>query len=89
MRKVRKLLRRVYEAKGRPSDNPLIVHVASESQLDEFVMDIPPIAKRLMKEFWPGPLTLILKCKQGQLAKSVTAGLDTVSCENAKSPCCT
>lgn len=72
-------VKKVYEAKGRPSDNPLIVHVASESQLDEFVMDIPPVAKRLMKEFWPGPLTLILKCKLGQLAKSVTAGLDTVA----------
>lgn len=72
-------VKKVYEAKGRPSDNPLIVHVASESQLDEFVEEIPPVAKRLMKEFWPGPLTLILKCKPGQLAKSVTAGLDTVA----------
>lgn len=72
-------VKKVYAAKGRPSDNPLIVHVASESQLEEFVSDIPPIAKRLMKEFWPGPLTLILKRKPGQLAKSVTAGLDTVA----------
>lgn len=72
-------VKRVYEAKGRPSDNPLIVHIASESQLEEFVIDIPPVAKRLMNEFWPGPLTLILKSKPGQLAKSVTAGLDTVA----------
>ena len=72
-------VKKVYEAKGRPSDNPLIVHVASESQLEEFVTDIPPVAKRLMKEFWPGPLTLILKRKPGQLAKAVTAGLETVA----------
>ena len=72
-------VRKVYEAKGRPNDNPLIVHVASESQLDELVTEISPLAKRLMKEFWPGPLTLILKRKPGQLASSVTAGLDTVA----------
>lgn len=72
-------VRKVFEAKGRPNDNPLIVHVASESQLDELVTEIPPVAKRLMKEFWPGPLTLILKRKPGQLANAVTAGLDTVA----------
>ena len=71
-------VKKIYEAKGRPSDNPLIVHVASESQLEEFVIDIPPVAKRLMEEFWPGPLTLIMKRKPGQLAESVTAGLETV-----------
>lgn len=72
-------VKKVFEAKGRPSDNPLIVHIASEAQLSEIVTEIPPLAKRLMKEFWPGPLTLILKQKPGQLASSVTAGLDTVA----------
>ena len=81
-------VKKVYEAKGRPSDNPLIVHVASESQLNEFVTEIPPVAKRLMKEVRPGPLTLILKCKPGQLANSVTAGIRYGCCENARSSCC-
>lgn len=71
-------VQKIYEAKGRPSDNPLIVHIASESQLEEIVTEISPLAKTLMKEFWPGPLTLIFKLKQGVLAHSVSAGLDTV-----------
>lgn len=72
-------VKKVYEAKGRPSDNPLIVHIASQSQLNEFVTEIPSFAKRLMQKFWPGPLTLILKHKPGQLANAVTAGLETVA----------
>lgn len=72
-------VKKVFEAKGRPNDNPLIVHIASQSQLEEIVVDIPPIAKQLMDAFWPGPLTLILKQKPGTLAAAVTAGLDTVA----------
>ena len=51
-------VKKVYEAKGRPSDNPLIVHVASESQLDEFVTEIPPFAKRLMQRILAGTINV-------------------------------
>ncbi|MFC0561081.1 L-threonylcarbamoyladenylate synthase [Halalkalibacter alkalisediminis] len=71
-------VKKIFEAKGRPSDNPLIVHIASVKQLDELVTDIPPLAKKLMDHFWPGPLTIILKKKES-VATSVTAGLDTVA----------
>ncbi|EUJ32717.1 hypothetical protein MFLO_06389 [Listeria floridensis FSL S10-1187] len=69
---------KIYQAKGRPSDNPLIVHIADVKQMDEFIADIPEKAQKLMDAFWPGPLTLILPLKPGALAPSVTAGLDTV-----------
>lgn len=69
---------KVYEAKGRPSDNPLIVHIADFSQLNELVLEIPNTAKKLIKKFWPGPLTIIFKVKSNAVSKKVTAGLDTV-----------
>ncbi|MDG4657634.1 L-threonylcarbamoyladenylate synthase [Ectobacillus antri] len=69
---------KIFEAKGRPSDNPLIVHIASQSQLEKLVSDVPPIARILMEHFWPGPLTLIFPKRDGVSAK-VTAGLDTVA----------
>ncbi|WP_332628624.1 L-threonylcarbamoyladenylate synthase [Halalkalibacter flavus] len=71
-------VKRIFEAKGRPSDNPLIVHIAEIDQLRELVSDIPENAHLLMKQFWPGPLTLIFKKKEA-VAPSVTAGLDTVA----------
>lgn len=71
-------VRKIFEAKGRPSDNPLIVHIASQEQLDEFVEDIPEYAIALINHFWPGPLTLVLKKKGEKLSDLVTAGLDTV-----------
>ncbi len=71
-------VKKIFEAKGRPSDNPLIVHIASVSQLDQLVTAIPSVAKQLMDQFWPGPLTIILNKKES-VAKSVTAGLDTVA----------
>jgi L-threonylcarbamoyladenylate synthase len=71
-------VRKIYQAKGRPSDNPLIVHIASVDKLDEIVKDIPNYAYKLINEFWPGPLTLILPKKGDQLSTLVTAGLDTV-----------
>lgn len=70
---------KIFKAKGRPTDNPLIVHIASLEQLDRMVMDIPKKAERLMDAFWPGPLTLIFKRKPGQLSQLVTAGLNTVA----------
>jgi L-threonylcarbamoyladenylate synthase len=72
-------VQKVFEAKGRPSDNPLIVHVASRYQLDEIVASIPSVAEKLIEVFWPGPLTLVLKRKKGVLADRVTAGLETVA----------
>lgn len=70
---------RVFRAKGRPSDNPLIVHIADRSQLDGLVADIPEPAKRLMDAFWPGPLSLVLPAVPGAVSERVTAGLRTVA----------
>ncbi|MCC2387602.1 L-threonylcarbamoyladenylate synthase [Bacillus cereus group sp. Bc002] len=68
---------KIFEAKGRPSDNPLIVHIGTKSQLDGIVKEIPPVAETLMEHFWPGPLTIILPRKEG-ISEKVTAGLNTV-----------
>lgn len=68
----------VFAAKGRPSDNPLIVHIADRSQLDELITEIPPVARLLMDKYWPGPLTIVLPVRPGALCNRVTAGLDTV-----------
>ena len=68
----------VFAAKGRPSDNPLIVHIAERSALDELVTEVHPTAAALMDAYWPGPLTLVLPVRPGVLSPCVTAGLDTV-----------
>jgi L-threonylcarbamoyladenylate synthase len=68
---------KIYMAKGRPSDNPLIVHITDLAQLNMVVREVPENALRLIEAFWPGPLTLILP-KTDQVAGLVTAGLDTV-----------
>ncbi len=70
--------RKIYAAKGRPSDNPLIVHIARFSQLKPLVASIPPEAEILMKKFWPGPLTLIFP-KSDLVPYGTTGGLDTVA----------
>ena len=67
----------IYKAKGRPSDNPLIVHLAEWEQLPEYVTDISEKAEKLAKAFWPGPLTMVLK-KRDVISKQITGGLDTV-----------
>ena len=69
---------KVFEAKQRPHFDPLIVHLASRSQLNDVVREIPDRAILLMDKFWPGPLTLVLP-KQPEIADLVTAGLDTVA----------
>jgi L-threonylcarbamoyladenylate synthase len=69
---------KIFKAKGRPSDNPLIVHIAEKDQLPTLVEQISQHAEILMDKFWPGPLTLIFKKKEG-LSRLVTAGLDTVA----------
>jgi L-threonylcarbamoyladenylate synthase len=68
---------KIFSAKGRPADNPLIVHVFSKSQVLE-VAEIDPKAEAFMDGFWPGPLTLVLPAKAA-VPKAVTAGLDTVA----------
>jgi L-threonylcarbamoyladenylate synthase len=69
---------KIFEAKGRPSNDPLIVHVASVEDISRVASEIPPIVKKLAEAFWPGPLTLILP-KQAHVPDSVTSGLNTVA----------
>ncbi len=70
--------RRIYEAKGRPSDNPLIVHIADTEALGLIAEEVPPQAMALADAFWPGPLTMIL-AKGGAVPSETTGGLDTVA----------
>lgn len=70
--------RRIYAAKGRPSDNPLIVHICRFEDMEPIVSEIPPEAEKLAKVFWPGPLTMILR-KSELVPKETTGGLDTVA----------
>jgi L-threonylcarbamoyladenylate synthase len=68
---------RVFAAKGRPSDHPLIVHVTDATQADRYAVDIPPVARRLMAAHWPGPLTLILPRRPG-VAEASAGGQDSI-----------
>ena len=70
-------IKNIFKAKGRPSDNPLIVHIANISELKDIVQDVPEVAKKLMDYFWPGPLTIIMK-KKTSVPDETTANLDTV-----------
>ena len=69
---------KIFQAKGRPSDNPLIVHIASTSQLNLLVENVSEVAKILMEAYWPGPLTLVMK-KRPEVPSILTAGLSTVA----------
>lgn len=69
---------RIYAAKGRPSDNPLIVHIADMDGLEKITAQVPEIALRLAERFWPGPLTMIFK-KADCVPYATTGGLDTVA----------
>lgn len=71
-------VKKIFEAKGRPQDNPLIVHISDFSELYELVESVPESAKKLASRFWPGPLTIILK-KSEKVPPAVSAGLDTVA----------
>jgi L-threonylcarbamoyladenylate synthase len=71
-------IQKIFIAKGRPSDNPLIVHISDLDQLKDLVEFVPQKAKLLMKKYWPGPLTIVMK-KSSLVPLSVTAGLDTVA----------
>lgn len=70
--------RKIYAAKGRPSDNPLIVHIADWAALDSIAANIPEAARRLADAFWPGPLTMIFR-KTEKVPYETTGGLDTVA----------
>ena len=70
-------VRRIFEAKGRPQDNPLIIHVPGPQWLARYCVDVPPLAYELARRFWPGPLTMILK-RNPVIPDETTAGLDTV-----------
>lgn len=69
---------KIYKIKGRPSDNPLIVHIADMKTFSTLVCDIPPKASRIISRFWPGPITLVLK-KSKILPEITTGGLNTVA----------
>lgn len=69
---------KIYLAKGRPSDNPLILHIAEVEQLEGIVKFIPETAKKLIKKYWPGPLTLIFE-KADSVPYGTTGGLETVA----------
>src|SRR4051794_11098874 len=68
---------RVFQIKGRPPTNPLIVHVSDEHAARRYARDFPVAATKLVAHFWPGPLTIVLS-KSPAIVSSVTAGLDTV-----------
>ncbi len=70
-------VKKIFEAKGRPADNPLIVHVSSFDMIYDLVSHIPPLAEILAKKFWPGPLTMIMP-KSDKIPNVTSGGLDTV-----------
>ncbi|MFB3884073.1 MAG: L-threonylcarbamoyladenylate synthase [Thermodesulfobacteriota bacterium] len=76
---------RIFEVKGRPHFDPLIVHVASDKDLNRLTGEIPSSAKKLMERFWPGPLTVVLSKKE-RVPDIVTAGLPTVAIRMPKHP---
>lgn len=76
---------KIYAAKGRPSDNPLIVHVARKEDVDRLTAYIPEAGKKLMERYWPGPLTLIFP-KSGAVPLGTTGGLETVAVRMPSDP---
>ena len=70
--------KKIYAAKGRPSDNPLIVHVAEFSDMEKIAQEMPEEAKKLADAFWPGPLTMIVR-KNDKVPYETTGGMDTVA----------
>jgi len=73
-----KAVKKIFKEKGRPSDNPLIVHIARKKDVYRLAKEVPKQAEKLMKKFWPGPLTIVLK-KSRIVPNIITAGLDTVA----------
>ena len=77
--------RRIYEAKGRPSDNPLIAHIADFEALAPLTAEIPEAGRKLAEAFWPGPLTMVFK-KSGVVPHGTTGGLETVAVRMPSDP---
>ena len=77
-------VKKIFEAKGRPQDNPLIIHVANKN-LDKYVKDIPECAKVMMEKFWPGPLTIILN-KKDIIPNVTSANLKSVGVRMPSEP---
>lgn len=73
-----KAIKKIFQAKNRPSDNPLIFHISNKNDIRKYTKDIPPTAEKLIEKFWPGPLTLILK-KSPIVPKIATGGLNTIA----------
>ena len=69
---------KIFEAKGRPQDNPLIIHVTGAEEIDKYCHDVPDSAYLLAKKFWPGPLTMVLPVRD-IVPRRTTGGLDTVA----------
>jgi len=69
---------KIFKAKGRPSDNPLIVHIGTQEEVANYATNITDDAKLLMKTFWPGPLTLVFERVPGMIAPNVTPGVETI-----------
>lgn len=68
---------KIFAAKGRPQDNPLIVHVSGMKMAEDLLLEVPPLAYKLSEKFWPGPLTMIMR-KRDIIPDTVSAGLDTI-----------
>ncbi|EAT12666.1 threonylcarbamoyl-AMP synthase [Bermanella marisrubri] len=75
----------IFEAKGRPVDHPLILHIANSTELEKWARDVPHIAQSLVEAFWPGALTLVLKKAEG-VSDILTGGLDTVAIRMPNQP---
>ena len=78
---------RIFQAKGRPQDNPLILHIPGADWLERYCRDIPAAAYELARRFWPGPLTMVL-WRRDNVPDQVTAGLDTVGMRCPAHPLC-
>ena len=78
-------VRKIYQAKGRPSDNPLILHISDIDMIEELTEDVPDTARKAMECFWPGPMTVILK-KSDKVPRCVTGGLETVAVRMPSDP---
>ena len=70
---------RVYAVKGRPADHPIIVHIGAAVALDEYATDVSDAARQLAHACWPGPLTLVVRRREGTIASQVTGGRPTVA----------
>ncbi|MBR6987119.1 MAG: threonylcarbamoyl-AMP synthase [Clostridiales bacterium] len=78
-------VKKVFEAKGRPADNPLICHIGDKDQIKDIVSDITPLAQKLIDAFMPGPITIVMK-KADSISDQTTAGLDTVGVRMPSNP---